>query len=429
MENIQSPIFKKIKIAYNNDSIIIYLSFFLVLFMMYRNSWLPGGLMFIGKENFVVLVLSIFFFWLVFDFNKVFSLKFSLKSEYFGLGTLILIGIYSVIYNVSNEFINLYNITRFIAFIFYAFLFFYYLPKLILINNSYFKSITKFYAILGSAVGIIGILMYIVGFVPYSYYTANSRYISVIIHPNQVSLLLTPTTITTLYYFLINKQKFSVYKKIFYIVSVLIQLLSQFLTLCRGGILGTFIGVLLLLFFFYRGKIFILISVFISFVYYFINTIFLSKGNVSNIGRFLLLIPVYNMLVEKNMHTFFGYGVTNAFKAFEDYRAKFDVLEPVNNPHNVILSMFIMFGLIFTIFFLIFFISLLIKGWRYSSRAKERNTKMFYWFLFASTFSIFIQGVTDSAIIMPEYYVMPPFLLSLGLLFLFTRQKNKFTYN
>ena len=357
MENIQSPIFKKIKIAYNNDSIIIYLSFFLVLFMMYRNSWLPGGLMFIGKENFVVLVLSIFFFWLVFDFNKVFSLKFSLKSEYFGLGTLILIGIYSVIYNVSNEFINLYNITRFIAFIFYAFLFFYYLPKLILINNSYFKSITKFYAILGSAVGIIGILMYIVGFVPYSYYTANSRYISVIIHPNQVSLLLTPTTITTLYYFLINKQKFSVYKKIFYIVSVLIQLLSQFLTLCRGGILGTFIGVLLLLFFFYRGKIFILISVFISFVYYFINTIFLSKGNVSNIGRFLLLIPVYNMLVEKNMHTFFGYGVTNAFKAFEDYRAKFDVLEPVNNPHNVILSMFIMFGLIFTIFFLIFFIS------------------------------------------------------------------------
>jgi O-antigen ligase len=135
------------------------------------------------------------------------------------------------------------------------------------------------------------------------------------------------------------------------------------------------------------------------------------------------------MLVEKNMHTFFGYGVTNAFKAFEDYRAKFDVLEPVNNPHNVILSMFIMFGLIFTIFFLIFFISLLIKGWRYSSRAKERNTKMFYGFLFASTFSIFIQGVTDSAIIMPEYYVMPPFLLSLGLLFLFTRQKNKFTYN
>ena len=340
-----------------------------------------------------------------------------------------MIGIFSVIYNVSNEFINLYNITRFIAFIFYAFLFFYYLPKLILINNSYFKSITKFYAILGSAVGIIGILMYIVGFVPYSYYTANSRYISVIIHPNQVSLLLTPTTITTLYYFLINKQKFSVYKKIFYIVSVLIQLLSQFLTLCRGGILGTFIGVLLLLFFFYRGKIFILISVFISFVYYFINTIFLSKGNVSNIGRFLLLIPVYNMLVEKNMHTFFGYGVTNAFKAFEDYRAKFDLLEPVNNPHNVILSMFIMFGLIFTIFFLIFFISLLIKGWRYSSRAKERNTKMFYGFLFASTFSIFIQGVTDSAIIMPEYYVMPPFLLSLGLLFLFTRQKNKFTYN
>ncbi len=428
MENIQKSIFKQRKVTLSNDKLFLIISLFLVLFTIYRNSWLPGGLYWVAKENFIFVFLTVTLIILTLDFNKIFYFKLRLKSEYFGLYLLFFLSFISVIINFSNEFVSLYNLIRFITFILYLFLYFFYLPSIIQIKKKYFITFIRFYAILGFWIGSIGLTMYIISYVPYDLYTHSTNYISLTIHPNYVSYLLTATIVASLYYFLENKEKFTLYGKIFYFISFIIQVISQILTISRGGFIGTSVGIFLMLLFYYRKKIFLIFPVIIAISYYFVTAIFTTKGIASNISRFLLLIPVYYMLMEKSVHTFFGFGITNSFEAYTNYRLDYGVIEQVNNPHNSILSIFIMFGIIFTICFLIFFFGLIIKGFLYSFRASDKTNKLFYGFLTSSLMALAAHGIFESALIMPEYFEMQLFLLSLGLLFLYTRKKNKFSY-
>jgi hypothetical protein len=270
--------------------------------------------------------------------------------------------------------------------------------------------------------------MYFLRFVPISTYTAQTRYLSLIIHPNYVSFLLTITSVTSLFFFFYYEKNLSTLQKTLIILTVIIQFSSQILTLSRGGLLGTAFGVFFLLLFRYRKKVVLIIPFFLIMIVYFATGVFKSKGLASTLSRYLLLIPVYEMYKEKSVHTIFGFGITNSFDAYSSYRGLYGVIESVNNPHNSLLSIFIMFGLIVTILLFIYFSFLFIKGFIYSIIALDFKNRMFYAFLASNMIATFVHGLFDSMLIMPEFFVMQFFLIIIGLTIIYTKKKFKFTF-
>lgn len=397
--------------------------------MIYRNSWIPGGNLLGGKEIYVVFLFSLLVFLILLDFNKILKVNININIKYFYILMLLFVLFVSLITNSINEFKSLYKIVRFYIFFFYVFLYLYYIPSLIIRKHEFFNYLIKFYTVLGLIIGTVGIIMYFAKIVPISTYTNQTRYLSFIIHPNYVSFLLTITSVTSLFYYLYygkNKRQFF---KILIIITIIIQLISQFFTLSRGGLLGTTFGIFFLLFFKFRKKVILIVPALFSVIIYLAIQVFRTKGIASTFARFLLMIPVYYMLKEQSIHTIFGYGITNSFDAYSSYRGLYEIIEAVNNPHNTFLSIFIMFGIVFAILLFFYFIYLVFKGSIYSLKAKENEEKMFYAFLTSNLIAVFLHGLFDSMLIMPEYFVMQFFLIILGLMIFYTRKKNKYTFS
>jgi hypothetical protein len=411
-----------------NDKIIVNISLFIVVFMIYRNSWLPGGEKTGGMEIYFVAFLSLFIFLLLLDFEKILKTYLILKKEYFFLLLLLFITLISFLINALNEFTSLHKIVRFYVFLFYIYLYSYYIPLLIIRKHEFLEYIIKFFTYLGIFISLLGIIMYFARFVPISTYTSQTRYLSLIVHPNYVSFLLTITTVTTLFYYFYHEKNLSVIPKIILITTVIIQFTSQILTLSRGGLLGTTFGVSFLLLFRYRKKVILIIPFFLIMIAYFATGVFRSKGLASTLSRYILMIPVYQMYKEKSIHTIFGFGISNSFDAYSRYRGVSGVTEAVNNPHNTILSIFIMFGLIIALFLVFYLTFLVIKGSVCSLKAKDFKNQMFYAFLSSNLIAVFAHGLFDSSLIMPEYFVMQFFLIILGLTVIYTMKKNKYSF-
>jgi putative inorganic carbon (hco3(-)) transporter len=411
-----------------NDKLIINISLLIVLLMIYRNSWLPGGEILGGFEIYIVTGFSMFIFLILLDFNKILKAKISFKADYFFLLILICVFSISLLINAINEFTSLHRIVRFYVFFFYIYLFAYNIPKLIVRKHEYLYYLIKFFTYLGIIISIIGIIMYFLRFVPISTYTSQTRYLSLIVHPNYVSYLLTITSVTSLFYYFNFEKDLSVMTKVLLILAIIIQFTSQILTLSRGGLLGTAFGIFFLLLFRYRKKVILVVPFFLIMIVYLATEVFRSKGLASTLSRYLLMIPVYQMYKEHSIHTIFGFGISNSFDAYSSYRGVYGIIEAVNNPHNTLLSIFIMFGLIVTILIFLFFTFLVIKGAFYSFSAKDFRNRMFYAFLTSVMIAAFVHGFFDSMLIMPEFFVMQFFLIILGLMIIYTSKNNKFNF-
>jgi len=396
--------------------------------MILRNSWLPGGERLAGLEVYAVTIISFFILLIQLDFAKIIKARMVLKRDYLFLVILAMFFFISLLINSGNEFSSIYRLVRFYVFFFYIYLYAYYIPKLIAKDRSHFDHIVNFFMIAGIIISAIGLLMYFIGFVPISTYASQTRYLSLIVHPNYVSYFITITSVTTLYYYFENEKKLSLLKKIGIISALLVELASQILTLSRGGLLGTTFGVFLLLLLRYKKKIIYIVPFFLVLVAYFASEIFRSKGIGSTFARYLLMIPVYYMFIENSIHTIFGFGVTNSFEAYARYRGVYGIAEAVNNPHNTLLSIFIMFGFVITVLIFFFFLFLIAKSSVLSFYAKDYRNRMFYAFLASNITATVIHGLFDSSLIMPEYFVMQYFLINLGLVFYFTKKKNKYTF-
>jgi len=269
-------------------------------------------------------------------------------------------------------------------------------------------------------VAIFGLVIFLLGFKPAPAYGEN--FVSFCVHPNYVSFFLTTTTLCTLFV-IYQKKQFSKFVVGFSTICIFLQYLAQLLTFCRAGIIGTSLAIAIFFFFFYKRKALIIIPIVILVIITFVSSFVVAKGNVSTISRFLLMVPAYNMLVDSKSAFLWGYGPTATFDAYAYFRDFFFIAEKVNNPHNTIVSMAIMFGVVFTLIMLFFGGSLLFKGSLKSIRATNKNESIVYSFLVIILIGLFVQGLFDSALLMPEYFDMQFYLLFMGLLYKLTDKK------
>lgn len=389
--------------------------------MMYRNSWFPGANLIELGVIYIIIGISGLLFLLNFDFQKALSSPINLLSsdnKFF----LIFFSFLTITIAVNNfiEITDGWYFRRLLCFISYFIIYFIYLPSLFLEHKDYFFKFLKFFSILGAYTSIFGIVIFFLGFKPISHYGGN--FVSFCIHPNYISFFLTTSIISTLF-LILYKKGLSKYLYYFLIATIFIQFFAQLLTLCRAGIMGSTVGILLLFVFYLRKKSFFVIPFVILLAQFVISNAFVAKGSDSTISRFLLLVPAYNMIVESTSSFLWGYGPSKTFDAYAQFRDFYFIAEKVNNPHNTVVSMIIMFGSLFTFVMLFFGARLLFKGSFRSFKSADNSERLIYGFLVTVLSGLFIQGLFDSAILMPEFFDMQFFLLFLGLLHRLTSKK------
>ncbi|MBS1514218.1 MAG: hypothetical protein JSS63_04275 [Bacteroidetes bacterium] len=222
---------------------------------------------------------------------------------------------------------------------------------------------------------------------------------------------------------LYQKSQFSPFLIRFSLIGIFLQYIAQLLTFCRAGIIGTSLAISIFFFLHYKKKALIIIPLVAILIVSFVSSFIVAKGNVSTVSRFLLMVPAYNMLVESKSAFLWGYGPTYTFDAYAYFRDFFFIAEKVNNPHNTVVSMAIMFGVLFTVIMLFFGGSLLFKGSLKAITVKNKNENVIYSFLVVILVGLFVQGLFDSALLMPEYFDMQFYLLFLGILYKLTDKK------
>ena len=72
------------------------------------------------------------------------------------------------------------------------------------------------------------------------------------------------------------------------------------------------------------------------------------------------------MITRSKISLLWGYGATNALKSFQKYNLIYNLTGSVresqlNNPHNALVSLILMFGVLFTLV-LVIFVSILLFG-------------------------------------------------------------------
>lgn len=384
---------------------------------IYRNSWLPGAELAVVSANYILSLLFLVTFLIFFNINNILKFKIESLTNHKLLFLLLCSGVLSIFVNFYNEFTGPFNISRFFVFVSFIYFFFLILPKLVYRNQKYFDFIIDFYFWVGTALCLIGLVFYVVGFVPYEKYVRISRYLSLIIHPNYIAFFISAIIIFSFYKLYLSFKGIKPANNIVLIISIFIQFTSLLLTYSRGGIIGVVVGIFAFLFFVYRIKLFILLPFLLAIGIYFVMDIFIAKGTGSTIARLLLIIPVYYMFTNFDINTLFGFGISNAFEVYNDYRVMYGVWEEVNNPHNFILSMFIMFGALFTLIFLITFFYYMLKG---SIKClKHKNLNLKFIFVLSLLTNLFVTGLFDSALLMPEFFTFSIFLLFFGLLIIY----------
>ncbi len=400
-----------------SKNIYFYLPLLIIFVTIYRNSLLPASIHLIGNEIFLIFFLSFIYLIYIFDFQSLFNFKFKTlfysNNKYY-LILLILLSISTLLYNVQ-ELTNPVYLVRFLDLFFYFIIFFFIVPKFIILNPFYFKKLVLIISYFSFATAIIGFFM-LLGLV-----FENPGYtglmISFIGHPNYVPVIFNAGIISTIFYFDWQKEHFNFFIKLFYIISITIQLFATLLTFTRAGYIGLGAGLLLYFLLKYKNKFLIFVPLYLLGILFIIPPFFKAKGYASFISRFHLLIPAYSMITQNTTSLLWGYGITNTFKVFLQYNTfNLSGEDYLNNPHNALASLIMMFGIIFTIVILSFLSYILIKFFVKSLKSKEENIKILNAYLISFLTSYVFLSFFDSGILMPEFFNAQIFLVFLGIL-------------
>ena len=279
--------------------------------------------------------------------------------------------------------------------------------------------LSKFFSIIsgfGFFFSLFGLIMYFANFHPIPDYAFGM--ISLINHPNNTSMVITMTLFPTIYITIINWNRFTTYKKFYYLFSILVQLIGQLLTYTRAGMIATSIGLILFFILYFRGKSLLIIPFVLVVIPIFGAAFFQAKGFASFISRFYLLLPAYTMLMRTRDSLLWGYGLNNGIVEYKKTLVQFLPNEYlINDPHNTYVTMMIMFGLIFTVTLLIMVFIIIGKCFVRALQYKNYDLKLFYLLIVTSTLSILIQGLFDAELIKADFYTIHYLLVMFGLAF------------
>lgn len=399
-----------------HKGVFFYVPFLLIFLGFYRNSWIPGGHTLVGNEIWLYFLVSSIYLILILDFEKLLNLKLNLFSVYnkYIFALFVLLVISTLFYNIQ-EFSTIRSLFRFINYILYFIIFFYFVPEFLNSNPQFFRKFVLIISQIGLFTAAFGLVLFFADIAPDPKFAGTL--VSFIDQPNYVVFIMNLGIMATIYYFDWRKENLSLVKKVFFISSIFIQFAATLLTLSRGGYIGIGIGLVVYFMFKFRSKIILILPFLVTIAVIIIPPFFKAKGFGSFLSRLYLLVPAYYMITRDYGAMMWGYGITNSLEAFLKYNRIYNVSEfHLNNPHNAIVSMILMFGMAFTLL-MIFFVSLLLK--RVSVKAfKENDTKksLFYAFIISTITTLVFQSIFDSEIVIIEFFSLQYLLIFLGLL-------------
>lgn len=357
-----------------------------------------------------------------FDFKNLFSLNLNLfyNNRYFliSIGVLTL---YSTFFFNIQELTKTKGLLRFCSYFAIFSIYFIFFPKFLIVYPKYFKTYIKFICNFGFFSAILGIIMMFGGVYPIPQY--QDQLVSIISHPNNTSMIFTISVITTLYYYFWKRDELSPFWKYFYIMSIILQIVSQLLTLTRAGIIGMFIGILIFLIIYYRKKAIYIIPIILGISPFMLLSFFTSKGFDSFLSRFLLLIPAYYMIIESPNTLLWGYGFTNSLNVYQVFRTAYNVMEEnIEDPHNSFVLLILMVGLPIALLISLFILKYVYKGLKTGIYSKLREQRLFGGFASCFILSIIIHCLFDSELVRIEYFTMTFFIPFIGLLYNFSNK-------
>ncbi|HMQ98039.1 MAG TPA: hypothetical protein PKE39_03360 [Ignavibacteria bacterium] len=390
-----------------------------IIFIMviYRNSWLPGGIALQGKEIFVIVILIILAFVYQFDLNILNNfLNFNLLrfENVFFLFIFFSYSISIFVYN-RQEISTVFNVFYTSTFLGYTYLFFIKVPQILCKSKELMKSFFVFIFYLGSFITFFGLLIYFAGISPIEKYEFAAY--SIIVHPNFTANLYTSFIICSVFYYLYYRIEFSDFYKRIVLVSIILQIISQLFTFGRGGYVGTAVSLGILFAFFYRKKIILLFPVIISLSALIFPRFLSAKGTGSFLSRFMLLIPAYHMMNENRTVFLWGYGAFSNIEIFSKYMIIYNILEEnISDPHNSYIRLILMFGIIFTASLIIYILYLLSRLFFRILKSTSENERLFNSFLLAATAGLLVQNLFDSGLSSTVFFHIQFFLLYLGII-------------
>src|SRR5690606_12353210 len=126
------------------------------------------------------------------------------RKDFFYLNILIFLLIIVFVFFNSDDLTSIKGVFKVFSYIATFCIFYVILPKFLIFHHYYFEKFIKYIFILGSFTAIFGFFVLFAGISPLERFkTLLTSYIT---HPNNVSIIFTYTTITSLFYFYITKK-------------------------------------------------------------------------------------------------------------------------------------------------------------------------------------------------------------------------------
>lgn len=398
----------------------------LSLVLVFRSSWIAGSTLFHNKEDYIILFSFFVLFVLFVRFENLLSLNLN-----FFTGKRFLLFMISSLLIFSTVNFNIHELTYFKGFVrflsYFAIfgLYFYIFPSFLIKNPFYFERFIHFLTWFGFVCAFLGIFFMLIGFHPVETY--SSQLVSIVAHPNNTSMIFTFTTITTLYYYFWRRNQISQNFRKFLVLSFFVQLLSQLLTLTRAGIIGTIMGVMILLIVYYRKRVFFVLPFAIASIPIAIVGFLTAKGFDSFWSRLFLLVPAYYMIFENTQSFLWGYGFTRSLELYQTYTIAFNILEEnIEDPHNSFVMLILMVGLPITLLICIFVAKYVLLGIRLSWISLDLDKRLFAGFASSLLISVMLHSFFDSELVRIEYFCMTFFLTFLGVLYFNVSNPDKF---
>lgn len=256
------------------------------------------------------------------------------------------------------------------------------------------------------------------------FYPLNANYSSIPVaglfnHPNTTSFIYTISIPVLFYKYFENKIPLAVFGILITMFSI-----SLFLTMSRAGYIATSLAILIITYN-KSKKLFLLSIVLIIFVSVtFLLDINFAKTD-SNTSRYLLILSAIVMIFSSQREMLWGNGIQNAFVVFEQTKSTLGSVDPVPNPHNVLLLMAMQFGLVLTATFLIFVLSTFLKTFYILRKPEMSERKTSINLCLALTCAILIQNMFEDLLIFPEAFLFSFFIIFLGYLNYSVKDYNK----
>lgn len=419
-----------------NSRFIFPLSFSVIFLTLYRTSWFPFKSFLIDYIYVIIFFIFILLFVASVDFDKFLRIEFYLyRKDFFYLNILIFLLIIVFVFFNSGDLTSIKGVFKVFSYIATFCIFYVILPKFLIFHPYYFEKFIKYIFILGSFTAIFGFFVLFAGISPLERFkTLLTSYIT---HPNNVSIIFTYTTITSLFYFYITKKRNSFLFNSFVIFLVFVQLAAQFFSLTRAGMIACLFSFFIFLFVVYRNKMIIIVPLIVFTLSSVIVNFFIAKGFDSFLSRFLLLIPAYNMITASTQSLLWGYGVVNVNKIFQGFMVLTNVLEQdIEDPHNSWVFLIMMFGILVTLLIIYFiFKQVIVASIKLFEKLKNNEIddyRMFYVaYLLSIILSLMLHGLFDAELVKTEFYSIQIFLVSISLLHRLNRDNliAKFDFN